>query len=381
MFATRQSDFALVAGVLAENASAITRFLDIACPVLWSVVQKLEPSGPDAEAAFMQIVEALKADGYARLRAFDGRARLSTYLALVARDLLANRLANRLVTTPQTAWSAFELFFKADIRRRIARRFPREEAGREDIYQDICLKLVEDDFRRVRAYDGRGSFVGYVLTVVERILIDRVRRDLPRRSLPAVVTRLSRLDQQIYIAIVWNRCPADAIGVSEALRGRFDSTPPLTEIVTALQRLSAVVALEPDGVAGHRKETIPLDRLMQREATMLLADGAPTPEEHLLLQEEEHSRAELVSAIRVAAADLTAEDRCYLQTLFSATDPLPPREIARLMGCAVEDVYRLRQRAQRWIAHIAERLEKTRYSPSQQDNDDLDQEPAPARAI
>jgi RNA polymerase primary sigma factor len=381
MFATRQSDFALVAGVLAEKSSAITLFLEIACPVLWSVVQKLEPPGADAEAAFLQIVEALKADRYARLRAFDGRARLSTYLALVARDVLADRLAKRLVATPQSAWSDFELFFKTDIRRRIAQRFPREEAGREDIYQDICLKLVEDDFRRVRAYDGRGSFVGYVLTVVERLLIDHVRRDAPRRRLPAAVTRLSRLDQQIYAAVVWDRCPADAKQVSEALCGRFDPTPQLTEIVTALQRLAAAVALKPDDAPGHRKETIPLDRLMKRDASMLLADGAPTPEEHLLLKEEERSRAELISAIKVAAADLPAEDRYYLQTIFLATDPLPPREIAGIMGCGVEDVYRLRQRARRWIAQIAKRLEKTRYSPSQQDDDDLDQEPAPARAI
>ena len=169
--------------------------------------------------------------------------------------------------------------------------------------------------------------------------------------------------------------------MSEALCGRFDPTPPLTEIVTSLQRLAAAIALEPDATPEHRKETIPLDRLMQRDASMLLADGAPTPEEHLLLQEEERSRAELILAIRVAAADLPVEDRYYLQTVFSATDPLPPREIAGIMGCGVEDVYRLRQRARRWIAQIAERLEKTRYSPSQQDDDDLDQEPAPARAI
>ena len=355
--------------------------MKIASSVLWSVVQKLEPAGPDAELAFLQIIEALRADGYARLRAFDGRARLSTYLALVARDVLADRLANRLVATPQTAWRTFEHFFAADIRRRIAQRFPREEAAREDVYQDICLKLVEDDFRRVRAYDGRGSFVGYVLTVVERILIDHVRRHVPRRRLPAAVARLPRLDQQIYTVVVWDRCPADAKRVSKALRGRFDPAPQLTEIDTALQRLAAAVVLEPDNVLGRYKGTIPLDRLMGRDAGMLLADGAPTPEEHLLIRDEERARVELLLAIKVAAADLPAEDRCYLQTLFSATDLPPPREIARIMGCGVEDVYRLRQRARRWIAQIAERLEKTRFSPSQQNNDDLDDETAPARTI
>src|SRR5947208_10967031 len=178
MSSATRSDFALVDGVLAGNAGATSRFLEIACPILWSIVRKLEP-GPDAESAFVHIFEAFKADGHAKLRAFDGRAQLSTYLAFVARDALSERLAKRLAAAPRTAWSAFERFFEADIRRRIAQRFPRDEAAWQDLYQDICLRLVEDDFRRVRGYDGRGSFVGYVLTIVERTLIDQVRRYLP----------------------------------------------------------------------------------------------------------------------------------------------------------------------------------------------------------
>jgi RNA polymerase primary sigma factor len=375
MSSARRSDFALVAGVLAGNSGATARFLEIACPILWSIVRKLEP-GPDAESAFLHIIEALKADGYAKLRAFDRRAQLSTYLALVARDALSERLAKRLAATPRTAWSAFERFFEADMRRRIAQRFPRDEAAWQDLYQDICLKLVEDDFRRVRGYDGRGSFVGYVLTIVERILIDHVRRDVPRRRLPAAVARSSRLDQQIYIAVVWERCPADAKRVAEALRGRFDPAPQLAEIGTALQRLAAAAALEPNDA---RREAMPLDRLTA--SGVELADGSPTPEEHLLLREEERSRAELLAAISAAAANLPSEDRCYLQTMFSATDPLPPREIARIMGCKVEDVYRLRQRARRWIAQLAERLEKRRSCPSQQDEGDLDHGTASTRAI
>lgn len=380
MSSDRRSDLTLVADLLAGNSAATTRFLEIACPLVWSIVQKLEQGGPDAESAFLHIIEALKADGYAKLRAFDGRGQLSTYLALVARDVLAARLANLLIAMPQNAWRAFERFFAADIRRRITRRFPREEAAWEDVYQDICVKLVENDFRRVRAYDGRGSFVGYVLTIVERMLIDHVRRDVSRRRLPAAIARLSRLDREIYFAVVWEHCPADAKRVAEALRGRFDPAPQMAEIGNALQRLASAATLEPNDVPG-RREMIPLDRFTQGSAGLLLADGSPTPEDRLLLEEEDRSRAEVLSAIKLAAADLPPEDRCYLQTVFSATGPLPPREIARIMGCRVENVYRLRQRAQRWIAQIAERLEKGRSCPSQQDSGDLDHGTASTRAI
>ena len=97
---------------------------------------------------------------------------------------------------------------------------------------------------------------------------------------------------------------------------------------------------------------------------MAVADPAPSPEEALLLAEEDAARTALVVAVRDAAAGLPAEERLYLQIVFSTTEPAPAREIARRMGCPVEDVYRLKQRTQRWLADIASMLEKTGAGPS-----------------
>jgi hypothetical protein len=47
----------------------------------------------------------------AGLKAFDGRACLSTYLALVARDILAERLARRFSEAPDEARRRFARFF------------------------------------------------------------------------------------------------------------------------------------------------------------------------------------------------------------------------------------------------------------------------------
>ena len=82
---------------------------------------------------------------------------------------------------------------------------------------------------------------------------------------------------------------------------------------------------------------------------MALADVAPTPEDWLLLAEEERSRAKLLDTVKAAAAALPAEERLYLETIFAASDPLPPRQIAKAMGCAVDDVYRLRQRYREFV--------------------------------
>src|SRR5437764_210738 len=118
MSSDRKSDLSLVAGVLAGECEAVTRFLELSCALLCSVVQKLEP-GPEGEVAVLHVIEALKANEYARLKAFDGRARLPTYLVLVARDVLSARLAHRLSASPRAVWPAFERFFECDLRRRI----------------------------------------------------------------------------------------------------------------------------------------------------------------------------------------------------------------------------------------------------------------------
>jgi RNA polymerase primary sigma factor len=91
---------------------------------------------------------------------------------------------------------------------------------------------------------------------------------------------------------------------------------------------------------------------------LAITDPAPTPEDYLLLAEEERSRVALVAAVKAAAVDLPSDERRYLQTVFATADPLSPREIAVLMEVPVEDVYRLKQRAQRWMKELAVRLEK-----------------------
>jgi RNA polymerase primary sigma factor len=322
---------------------------------MWSAVVKLEGEGAAGEAAFLEVIEGLKADGYARLAAFDGRARLSTYLAIVARDVLADRLARSFVEAPQRAWVRFERFFGADIRRRVAQRFPRDTGGREDSYQEVCLRLIEDDYRRIRAYDGHGSFTGYVLTVVERILIDLLRREAPRRRLPAAVARLSPLDQQVYTAIVWDRHPVDPDRLAMVLRGRLESDPDAAEVRMAVERVARLAPLAP---AAPAAEMVSLDTSGEDGEAFAVADSGITPEEHLLEAEEEQTRTGLLAAVKAAADKLPADERLYLQLVFSATDPLPAREIARLMHLPVQDVYRLKQRAQRWLAEMAAQLEK-----------------------
>jgi RNA polymerase primary sigma factor len=238
----------------------------------------------------------------------------------------------------------------------VARRFPRSVANQEDVFQDVCLKLIEEDYRRIRAYDGHGSFTGYVLTVVERVLIDLMRREAPRRRLPAAVARLSAVDQAVYAAVIWENCPRDVTRLHALLRSRLDPSPDPEAIGQALERLAKLPQFDSAPPSGP--DEISLDADAEGEAALSVADDAPDPEAQLLLAEEQKTRARLVAAMKEEAAKLPPEDRLYLQIVFGANEPLPAREIAKLMGCAVENVYRLKQRAQRFIADLASKFKK-----------------------
>jgi RNA polymerase primary sigma factor len=357
--AEARAEFVLVRAVIAGDPAAAGRFITSAAASLWSTVTRLQGSDADGEAAFLLIVAALKADGFARLKAFDGRARLSTFLALVARDILAERLAGRFKTAPQQAWPQFTRLFDNDIRRRVRQHFSRDASAQDDAYQDVCLKLVEGDFRRIRAYGGHGSFVGYVLTIVDRLLIDLVRREAPRRQLPTAIAKLPALEQAVYVATAWEGCPADAQRLATILRGRLERDPDATEIAEALAR---VVAVARPAVRSRRHESVSLDAMIEDGAGAGLADTAPTPEHELLLAEEELHRLALVGAVKAAAAELPADERLYLQIVFSAAEPLPARDVARLLDRPVEEVYRLKQRAQRWLKEVAMRLNASRIT-------------------
>jgi RNA polymerase primary sigma factor len=341
----------LVTAVLAGEAGAVGRFLEHVSTALWSIVVKLAGDGADGEAAFLHIVASLKADDYARLRGFDGRSRLATYLSLVARDVLADQLAGQFSSAPHEAWERFSRYFGTDIRSRIGRQLPNKlgRAGREDAYQEVCLKLIENDYRRIRSYGGRGSFSGYILTVVDRILIDLVRREMPRRRLPAAISRAAPLDQAIYAAVVWEGCPQDADRLAAALRGKLEQDPTLAEIAESVARLAGSVRLER---ASPATEAISLDALLDEGGALSIPGSSPTPEDYLLLFEEEQRRTALFATVNAAAEKLPTDERLYLQILFSANEPLPARGIAKLMGCPVEEVYRLKQRTQKWLKEI-----------------------------
>ena len=208
--------------------------------------------------------------------------------------------------------------------------------------------LIENGYRRILAYDGQGSFGGFVLRIVNNLCVDRLRKDVPRRRLPAAIQRLPETEQEVFRQLYWEKCPEHQLGA--VLRARKIELG-AEAIATAV---AAVRAALPRNFAAGEEDSRP--RLVAlpgaadgRAGEGDLPDDRPTPEDAVIAGEDENTLEQATGALKAAIARLPQEIRLYLQYVMSGDSDLAPRDIARLMARPVTDIYRLRQQAERLL--------------------------------
>lgn len=339
---------AVLEAALRGDPAAATDLTRALADLAWTACLRVTRDRTATETAFREVMSALRADGFSRLKGFDGRARVRVYAALVVRDLLSERVVKLLALSAAAGWRSFEAFFAEDIRRIIQRNLPGKDhqENREDAYQAVCEALLKNDLQRLRAYSGRGSPSGFILQVIENLVVDYVRTIVPRRRLPASIQRLSTLDQSVFRLIYWERHAPDE-RVLLAHIPRSESRPAASEVAEAIVRVRA--ALPP----GYSAESHGPDRMIDISAAdeNLLAGGAadwaePTPEDRLIEGQGANLLEQALAVLQQALPRLNAKERLYLQY---ALHGHPAREIARLTGLPVEIVHKLAQKVKKTL--------------------------------
>jgi RNA polymerase primary sigma factor len=347
-FVTAHSDpdREILRAALRADAGAAEALTRTAADLVWSACVRVTRGGAETEEVFRDVMTGLRADGFARLRGYDGRARVRVYMALVVRDLLSERVVKLLALDADRGWRAFEAFFSNDVRRIVQRMLPGDDhkQNREDAYQSVCEALLKNDMQRLRAYSGRGSPSGFILQVIENLAIDYVRTIMPRRRLPAAIQRLAELDQSVFRLLYWERLVPDPSILLVHL-ARAEASPTATAIAEAIARVRA--ALPPGFHAeGHGQgQTIDISAADE----VMLAGGAedfavPTPEDELVERQAARLLDQALAALQLALPRLDAAERLYLQLALTGQ---PAREIARLLGLPVENVHKLAQKAKK----------------------------------
>jgi RNA polymerase primary sigma factor len=338
-------DQALLAAALRGTAGAAEDLVRSLADLVWSACGRVACGQADAEAAFRDVMAGLRADGFLRLKDYDGRARVRVYVGLVVRDLLLERAINLLVRDAGRGWQAFEAFFGPDMRRMIERSLPGagNRQNREDAYQAVCEALLKNDMQRLRAYSGRGSPAGFVLHTIENLVVDFVRTIVPRRRLPAAIQRLSGLDQSVFRLLYWDRLEADPALLLQHLMRSGEAPPAVAAVAQAIGRVRQALP------AGYQPRRDGQMVELSVAEDLALAGGVddfrvPTPEDNLVEGQAADLLEQALHALQQALPNLAAGERLYLQLALSGE---PARAIARLLCLPVEDVHKLAQKLKR----------------------------------
>ena len=335
--ANRLPDRVLVAAVIDGDAEAWSAFVERTAEIVHGAAAAIFPIA-EAESEALDLFRRLADNGFVHLRAYDGRATLATFLQLKLADLLVERSLGLLATEPERGWAAFALFFDRDIKRVVARHFPGDNI--EDPLQDVRAKLIADDYKRLRAYSGHGSFTGFLRRTVGNICIDLQRAITGRRRLPAAIENLDQLAQIVFREIYWNGVSRDAL--PQRILDGGHGPEAIEAAVAQIDALAAAGAFTIHARPIH----VPIDD--DRDGTTpplsaRLADEHASPEAALIEKQQDGLSVELFAALETAMTRLPDDARLYLQLRFLHEPPLAPRDIASLMNIDRETIYRRRE--------------------------------------
>ena len=141
----------------AEAAAALTR---AAADLVWSACLRVTRARAETEEAFRDVMTELRADRFARLKGYDGRARVRIYIdARGARSVVGAPGPAAGDGMPSAAGALSKRFSSRMMRRMIQRMLPGNDhqQDREDAYQSVCEALLKNDLQRLRAYSGEGA--------------------------------------------------------------------------------------------------------------------------------------------------------------------------------------------------------------------------------
>lgn len=205
----------------------------------------------------------------------------------------------------------------------ICRRYSMTRDDEKDFAQQVHLHLIENDYRKLRAYKGNSSLKTYLYTVISRIFIDKVRvKWHPSARAKSLGEKAVVLEKLIY---------RDQYTLHEACQ-ILAANPS-----TALDENTAHAMLGRLHFKTSRFTIIDdSEELLRR-----IPDPAPDPETRIAQKQLHQKRQKVITIIGDMISLLSGEDKLLIKLLF--IDGHRISEIARLLGKDDRQLYKRTQ--------------------------------------
>jgi RNA polymerase sigma factor (sigma-70 family) len=115
-------------------------------------------------------------------------------------------LANGKIMDPAEILASRAILEKIDA---ACRRCFSAENDRDECYVFVLDSLRADDFKRLRAFEGKSKFTTYLYTLINSLVVDFKRKKYGRRRMPAAVLKLGRWAEAVYRLVCWQKFSYD----------------------------------------------------------------------------------------------------------------------------------------------------------------------------
>jgi RNA polymerase sigma factor (sigma-70 family) len=199
-----------------------------------------------------------------------------------------------------------------------------EQAGSldaDDLFVQVLDHLKEDNFRRLRDFQGRSSITTYLTSIITRFVIDVVRSRSGRSRAKERAVKLGVLGERVYdLMVLRNHSASEAAEIMQTTFGEQISPDELREIHA--------------GLLGRetRHQSSAESTIAWGEDGELVAIQSATPERELSDRIQQKRRGELLAALM---ENLKVDDRLLLRLRFpldDAAEPLEMSAIAAMVG-------------------------------------------------
>ena len=209
--------------------------------------------------------------------------------------------------------------------------FRREEA--EDFASTVKLKLIEDNYRVFRQFQGKSKIETYLTVVVQRLLLDYLNHRWGKRRSSTVAAQLGPL------AKAFERLRREGHSLDEAyemLRGSFGDEVSRDEL---------------ERIAAQLPPYVPR-RIVGEEQLAVVPAAGGSPEQRIREQERAATSKRARAALKRAVAQLPDEDRLIVE-LLSKGAKVP--EIAAGLRCEAKPLYARRKKILNTLREAMER--------------------------
>ena len=204
--------------------------------------------------------------------------------------------------------------------RHVARRYRLTMDECSELEGQVKLRLIEDEYRVFRKFEGRSSLRTYLVTVVSRLLLDERTRQWGKWRPSQEAQRLGPLAVTLERLIVREEMPPDAAIATIVSRDPSQSDTGLRAIV----------------------DRLPVRAVPRRVVSDSALTDVPSPAagpEHLLLDDERRESMTVArAALQEATASLSSRERLLLTLRYEQGARVA--DIAKTLGVPQKPLYR-----------------------------------------